>query len=520
MNEHVVTATSLNLRNSALVSTRNVLAVLPNGSRVDVLDASGGTWWKVTALLGVQRLTGFCAGRYLKPATAQPPQPDFAKVAPVHMPANAGARRDSASFRHCPLGESSLPRMPENASRAERVAALHAIVAFLDVERSRRYLPTQSSTFCNIYVYDCCYAAAAYLPRVWFTPRALIVLSRGEAVTLEYAKTVTELNANALYDWLREWGDDFGWREAADPTEMQQRVNEGRAGVVCAKRRDTSRSGHITFVLPETGARTAIRAGSVVTGLLQSQAGARNKQSFANSWWLSPEYSGYGFWSATKAPDEIEGTHAVEGPTAARESLVQISASVAGGIEWGTGTLVAGGFVLTAAHVVAPTGNPARSLEHLVVKSRESAARATVRRLVLLDRWRDARSPLADMALLDVRWQSSSGLRPFELDVASTTVGDRREAASCGYEPGASSALWQGTGEVEHMRSTAGLEFFGSGELQPAFGASGGPLLTTEPRPRLIGLVTGRPAANAFTQIALPLSVATYDSLRHRMANA
>lgn len=301
MSEHVVTAPKLNVRSAAFVAPNNVLVALDHGTRVDVLSTANPAWWRISVKLGAREITGFCAARFLKPA-ANEPRPEVAGgIRSVDMAPNAGARRDSALFRHCPLGETNLPATPKpDGAVSERIAALHAIVEYLNVERSRRYLPTASSTFCNIYAYDYCRAGGAYLPRIWWGQKALLRLARGETVAIDYGKSIFELNANSLHDWLSEWGDDFGWTEAATLSDLQDNVNEGRVGVICARRRDTSRSGHITCVVPESGSLSAVRAEGRVTQPLQSQAGARNKRYFQNTWWNSEEYSAVGYWCAAR----------------------------------------------------------------------------------------------------------------------------------------------------------------------------------------------------------------------------
>lgn len=306
MSEHVVTASRLNIRSAAFVAANNVLVTLDHGTHLDVLSNANPAWWKVCVKLGAREITGFCSARHLRPAANEPRAEVAGGVRAVDIAPNAGARRDSAQFRHCPLGEADLPATPKpDAAVGERVAGLHAIVTYLNVERSRRYLPTESSTFCNIYAYDYCRTGGAYLPRVWWGQKALLRLVRGETVSVDYGKSVYELNANSLYGWLSEWGDDFGWTEAATLTELQERVNEGRVGVICARRRDTSRSGHITCVVPESGTLSAVRAEGRVVQPLQSQAGARNKRYFQNTWWNSDEYSGVGFWYAATARVEV-----------------------------------------------------------------------------------------------------------------------------------------------------------------------------------------------------------------------
>lgn len=181
---------------------------------------------------------------------------------------------------------------------SEKVAALHRIIEALDVEHSARYAATSEQTYCNIYAYDFTYAAAVYLPRVWLREKALVDLASGKEVPVLYGKTVRELSTNSLFDWLEDWGDDFGWQRSFDLAELQAQVNQGAVGVICAKRAVPQRSGHITCVLPEVIGRSALRSGSSLIAPLQSQAGSKNKRYFATSWWIERrrDFAASGFW--------------------------------------------------------------------------------------------------------------------------------------------------------------------------------------------------------------------------------
>jgi hypothetical protein len=133
---------------------------------------------------------------------------------------------------------------------------------------------------------------------VWWYQKAILDLSRGRPVAAAYGKTVYEQNANGLYDWLLEWGTDFGWTRTFDANELQERVNAGGVGVISAKRRDTSRSGHITCVAPEFSEQRARRAQGRVVAPLQSQAGSRNRRYFSDPWWIerSDQYQATAFF--------------------------------------------------------------------------------------------------------------------------------------------------------------------------------------------------------------------------------
>ena len=207
----------------------------------------------------------------------------------------AGARRDSTSGRAYPLGEADRPKRV-----ASTTAELEAIIRYLDVERSARYQPTPTNTFCNIYACDYCYLTGAYLPRVWWTDAALQSLRADQKVEPKYGVTVGELNANSLYVWLRDFGPSFGWRPRASVDELQDAANQGQVAVICARNKLLSASGHIAAVVPESApAPVAERTGNYVQLPLQSQAGRRN---FCFScghgrWWEGAQFQAFGFWT-------------------------------------------------------------------------------------------------------------------------------------------------------------------------------------------------------------------------------
>lgn len=294
---HVVASPALNLRRSPEKVPGNQIATLPQGHPVLRLEAANASWWRVQTTLSGATLEGFVNHHYLAPTQQAPALPRVSRLASVHL-AGSGGLRAAAHGRASPLDEPNMPRREPAAPPAARSDSLWAILRFLDVEQSRRYLRTQSATFCNIYAYDYCYLAGTYLPRVWWTSRAIARLTAGESVTAAYGSTLLEQTANQLFDWLNEWGDEFGWVRAFDLSLLQERVNEGTVGIVCAQHQVLSRSGHITVVLPELGPAVATRSGSRVTAPLQSQAGTRNRQTFAEDWWVqrAGDYRETGFW--------------------------------------------------------------------------------------------------------------------------------------------------------------------------------------------------------------------------------
>lgn len=206
---------------------------------------------------------------------------------PVHLQAgNPSAALDNVNGRAFPL---TFP--PGLRGKA------HRVIAHLNVRRSLRYRAAAGQTFCNIFAHDYCHGMGVYLPRVWWDGAAIMRWQNGERVPPVYARTVLELNANALYMWLVRWGATFGWQRASF-TEVQDRVNAGAVGVLSAIRRDPSKSGHIAVIVPETATHMAARAGETVIAPLQCQAGSINKEYWTGGgWWEAPTlYSGHGAW--------------------------------------------------------------------------------------------------------------------------------------------------------------------------------------------------------------------------------
>lgn len=292
-----VTATSLNLRSEPKVTATNRIAVLPNGQLVDKLGEDTPPWWNISTQLGGATLTGFVSSEFLANQSAPPPAPPVKRLVSVHLTPTKGKRAE-ASSRAFPLGEPGQPQRGA-ATPAGRITDLRNIVKWLDVERKARYSPGSSQTFCNIYAYDYCFLAGAFLPRVWWTSNAVADLRAGKSVAPKYDSTVRELNANSLYNWLQDFGAEFGWTRVPHQNDLQNAANQGKVAVICAQRVDLNRSGHICMVAPEEPpARVASRSGGVVNLPLQSQAGAKNfsYSTGTTRWWAGSQFRAFGFW--------------------------------------------------------------------------------------------------------------------------------------------------------------------------------------------------------------------------------
>ncbi len=309
---YLVIPPEINLRRQPRVAPATVMTTLPQDHPVEKVEAAAGVpgWWLVAVRLpgSGRQVRGYLRASLLRAASALPvPAPPapvlFVPVLFVppaaHLLSPGPVRRAEADNWHRPLHEAGQPQ-PPGTNAAPTSARLTAIVAWLDVERSARYRPRPAATYCNIYAHDYCYLAGAYLPRVWWTRPALTALAAGQAVAPRYGATVRELNANALYDWLLDYGAAFGWERLTEVAELQAAANAGRAALVVAQRRDLNQPGHIVAVVPETGPHQAPRrAGGAVAAPLQSQAGRRNAAYLVSptAWWAGAQFRRFAFWA-------------------------------------------------------------------------------------------------------------------------------------------------------------------------------------------------------------------------------
>jgi hypothetical protein len=290
-------AQGLFLRSEPVVANRTKIAVLPMGHAVTKAAQSTVTgWWNVTTTLDGVAIDGFVNSRFLVPAASFAPPPTATEVAPVHLSTARVVRRADKGGLAFPLNEAGRP-LRANANGSTAAQELTSIVKWLDVERSERYAPTSQHTYCNIYAYDYCHLAGAYLPRVWWTPGALDRLRRGQPESPVYGRSVTELNANSLFAWLKQHGSSFGWARTFDVTTLQDAANSGQVAVICAENRKPNRSGHISAVVPETASNEAVRNGATVIRPLQSQAGRSNVRYMTQQWWTRDTFRDWGFWT-------------------------------------------------------------------------------------------------------------------------------------------------------------------------------------------------------------------------------
>ncbi|NOD84031.1 hypothetical protein [Ruegeria sp. HKCCD6119] len=288
-------ASQLNLRSGIKPAT--ILAVLPAETNVTKISEhpSDSVWWVVNADLNGDTVQGHVHSSYLKPGHVEDVTPVLSGDYPeAHMKMN-GKSRSMDGGRAFPLDEASMPLRTSNSA-----SELVKIINFLEPDNAshKRYIATGGKTFCNIYAYDYACRCSVYLPRVWWTDKALIAIAQGQHVDVKYAKTVRELNANMLHDWFIDYGNTFGWKRVFEPSDLQSAANGGRVAIIVAKRVNLSRSGHIVAVVPEHDGITAGKKSGTITRPVQSQAGHTNFKAKPSSkiWWDDARFQSFGFW--------------------------------------------------------------------------------------------------------------------------------------------------------------------------------------------------------------------------------
>lgn len=209
------------------------------------------------------------------------------------------SRLDSMEMKFNPMVESDIPYR-DQTDLSTKKASLRRLIDKLDVTKNTRYQRTVEDTYCNVYSFDYCLYAQAYLPTVWWTKDALDQVLAGKDVEAIFGKTVEPIYSSAIHDWFLNWGASFGWQRILSLDEIQNKVNtEGGVGIICAKRKKVGLSGHIVPIVPETERKKAYRENGVVVYPLQSQAGLLNYNYFAKArkdWWNHERYSSHVFY--------------------------------------------------------------------------------------------------------------------------------------------------------------------------------------------------------------------------------
>ena len=305
MPTHVVTALHLNLRSAPDPQKKNVIAVLPQGSLVDKVSNSGvAGWFEVDTVVAGATLRGHLNSSHLGPIGTSFPSASVSsgKLPAADLGSKLTEKRSVVGSRAYSIQEAGKPGKPSTHASGN-AAGIVRIIDWLDVGKPGhlRWQGGGGKTFCNVYTYDASIMAGCYLPRVWWTSKAITDLRAGKTVEAKYGATVQEMRANYIFNWLLEYGADFGWQRVFDVDALQSQANAGRMAIICAQRTDMEKPGHIQVVPPENGANKAKRnASGKVLQPLQSNAGASNFTYgfLGSSWWQGASFKQFGFWTS------------------------------------------------------------------------------------------------------------------------------------------------------------------------------------------------------------------------------
>lgn len=280
----------------------NTVALLPAGHAVRVFSRkTTGRWRQVETVLHGTTFQGFVQSSLLESASGKGPvfraETDVVAVYMPHKPGAITRRVDRAGATS--LNEPSQPGRTGTTAEVKR-KELDAIIDWLNVEKAshKRYRPVGGATFCNIYAHDYCHLAGVYLPRVWWTPKAIAKLLQHEPVEPKYEDTIDEVRANDIFRWFSSWFERFDWRRVTDLNALQDAANEGGIGIIVARRKVDGRSGHIVAVVPETIQEARRDSQGNVIAPLQSQAGSNNfrRGTGTLNWWKGDQFAESAFW--------------------------------------------------------------------------------------------------------------------------------------------------------------------------------------------------------------------------------
>ncbi|HEU5165884.1 MAG TPA: hypothetical protein VFU29_10115, partial [Chitinophagaceae bacterium] len=196
-----ITSNTLNLRSEPKIPAGNKLAnrvaALPNGQLVNLISGSpGDKWFEVETSLNGANLKGFAVSDFLELVSTKamtrsiPVATPFTEepqsgITSVFMPQKSGViTKRTGMAGPFSLNEPDQPLRSNNSDPSVLREDIMRIVNWLNVEKSthKRYQPGEGKTFCNIYAHDFCHLAGVYLPRVWWTQRAIEKLARSEVV--------------------------------------------------------------------------------------------------------------------------------------------------------------------------------------------------------------------------------------------------------------------------------------------------------------------------------------------------
>ena len=239
-----------------------------DGLRAVGVDSSYSNRSKIAALNGISNYSGTASqntqmlnllkqGKLIKSKSGSAPAP---------APAPAGGLITNSSY-NVSVSNRAKENRPhyECPANARTAANYNTVIDQFSVTSNPRYQRTSSATWCNIFAWDVMSAMQVQLPH-WV---------KNNAPATSNTSGATELNANATYNWLNNYGSKYGWKKVT-AAEAQTAANNGKPTIVIWKN-TSGGSGHVAVVRPEGNGY----AFSSARGPVIAQAGASN-YSYAN----------------------------------------------------------------------------------------------------------------------------------------------------------------------------------------------------------------------------------------------
>ncbi len=195
------------------------------------------------------------------------------------LPADPVPTRPSNSGNGIPYNAGVPVSPPHTNSAGSRSAdAYNQVIDQFDVGKNSRYTPyklNDGDTYCNIFAWDVSIAMNAEIAH-WVT--------WSDGKTPRDNNTGNhELDANETFDWLANYGGDYGWYPVS-AKEAQSRANSGYPTVGIKQ----AGTGHVVVVRPETGTYAFSNQGPVI-----AQAGSTNY----NYGYIRGNYKNYTFYT-------------------------------------------------------------------------------------------------------------------------------------------------------------------------------------------------------------------------------
>ncbi|MEO1193108.1 MAG: N-acetylmuramidase domain-containing protein [Pseudomonadota bacterium] len=266
-------------------------------------DETASAWWLVQADVGGETAEGWVQSAYLTDFQLPDAASRYSLALPAAHMSRAKHGRSDGFGRLYPLNEDDLHEdrvMPARRATdpAVRAKELAEIAAYLDPADKDHARYEVSGSFLPVYAYDLACLARAYLPRVWWTDRALTALGAGQLPRVVYGLTVREMTVNQLFDWLQAFGEDFGWQRTFDLDRLQKAANAGALAMIVAQRRALDQPGQLAALLPESEAERAVRDRDSVVRPLQTMANMKDRKPgpATTRWWQTKEFRDFGFW--------------------------------------------------------------------------------------------------------------------------------------------------------------------------------------------------------------------------------